>query len=243
MLTRFARRLKELIEEKEPDASYNLIVEEKNNQIHIDNHGDNCITLTIESDELSIDLLGHCGVKNGGTKHLTSVIQAADEFKINKLILHDASVIRYNFPNDKIELNLRHLSILLHGESWYGKYGFHDEHNLKYKIIQCIHIPLVTLLTEYESEKIIEIIQKLEIEIDDTWTIHFLLTIMMEHISSNCKHRVCKQDFYPIVKLIQLLIEELYQLVMIHVLGFVNEIGVHVERHIKRKRKSIKKRK
>jgi hypothetical protein len=105
-------------------------------KIHLlcDNNNLTKITIFQDKNSLAIDTLMECNIENlSGTKILNNIILFARELKIDLIVLADASNI-----NNK--LNLIYYYILLHGRSWYNKFGFisccYENEKYKNKIVQ-----------------------------------------------------------------------------------------------------------
>ena len=68
--------------------------------------------------------------ENTGTKILKSIIKIGKQLNFNGISLIDVSVL--SFKNNCDEINLSVLNILLHGKSWYERFGFKSMSNSPY---------------------------------------------------------------------------------------------------------------
>lgn len=236
-MERYSKRLREILREKKSDVSYSVIHD--NNQLQVVNDGDICAQITLDNKNMNIDLLSNCNVQNGGSIHLESLLQLAEENPIDSIHLHDASYIRYTFRDGKqIDFNLRHLSMLLHGTSWYGKYGFNDQDTLRFheKIVECIQLPIGALLERYKYLPIATTIKEelytlFQMELNQSMTIQNVIQNVIGIIKEDCPLNQCKNKVYDFLFTTNQLIEHLFSLVMTYITP--TDIGLFVEKRIK----------
>jgi hypothetical protein len=236
-MERYTRRLREILEEKNEDVSYSVLHDK--NQLQVIKDGDICAQLTLEDQHMNIDQISNCRIPNGGTIHLESLVQLAEENSIDSIRLHDASYIRYTFRDGKqIDLNLRHLSMLLHGTSWYGKFGFHDKDTLRFheKIVECIQLPINDLLEGYNYLPIVtsikeELFTLFKTELTALDTIQNVVKNIIDLIKEDCPRNQCKNKIYDFIFVTNQLIEHLFSLVMTYITP--TDIGLFVEKRIK----------
>ena len=241
MIAALGKRLLELVQETDEEQHYSLSIDEERNRIILLNDSTVCIEITLDEKTLELNILSHCGVPQGGTKHLSSILELGKEFPIDKITLQDASHLTYQFPERTIELNLRHLSILRTGLSWYGKYGFHDQDTIRFgeKIMECIELPLSQHLETYASDnpRLIKRIQnKLEeLELDESNSIKEIMEYLYESMKEMCPERVCTDDALDFIVDVKRLIALLFKLVMIYITP--KDIGQQVEKQMRSVRK------
>ena len=241
MITAVGRRLLELVQEKAEDEHYSISIDEERNRIVLVNDSTLCVEIKLDETNMELNMLSHCGVPQGGTKHLSSIITLAEEFPIDKISLHDASHLTYQFPEQIVELNLRHVSILRTGMTWYGKYGFHDQDTIRFgeKISECIELPLSQLLEQFslDNKRLVRRIQAKidEVELDMDSSIKEIMESLYESMKEVCPERVCHDDAFDFINHIKILVELLFKLVMVYITP--KDIGEQVEREMKSVRK------
>jgi hypothetical protein len=154
-------------------------IDDENIEITINCGSKNDITLYINKTEeyLSIETLMKC-FDITGTNMLENIILFATDLKLKKITLIDASFFLFgNILNKDISIsyiletieskiepkyildckyNLGYLYILLHGESWYNKFGFISENYIN-------EVKQNNKILQYNLQKLIEEINKKEI--------------------------------------------------------------------------------
>jgi hypothetical protein len=234
-MEQYAKRLHEILEEKN-NVSYSVMND--TNQLQVVHNGDICAQMTVDGRTMNIDQLSNCHIPRGGTIHLEALLQLAEENPIDSVRLHDASYIRYSFRDGKqIDLNLRHLNMLVHGTSWYGKYGFHDQDTLRFheKIVECIQLSLVDLLEEYVYLPIVSAIKQelyslFQTEVSQPMTIQNVIQNIIGIIKEDCPRNQCKNKVYDFLFTTNQLIEHLFSLVMTYITP--TDMGLFVEKRI-----------
>lgn len=135
------------------DNIYDIIIECENEQ-------PSKFRITQSTNKISINALNKCKINNStGSIILNKIILIAKELKIKSIVLIDAAMIK----NNGCEFRLSYYYILLHGYSFYNKFGFYsfnfDNEKINNELIRnyTFETYLDEIILAYKNSKIPEL--------------------------------------------------------------------------------------
>ena len=114
--------MEELIKPFFPEKYYTITQHE--NSIHSHHQNDPCVELLFNwsKQEIVLDFLTNCGIKNGGTIHLQRVIEFSKFIKqmgFHHIKITDVSGLNYLIQQQVFIVSLPQLKLLQSGSTWY----------------------------------------------------------------------------------------------------------------------------